>query len=226
MTRMGKWRGTSMAKKAKAVAERKGAGDEIERRCEANRLAWARRHPRQASEERQLRKTRVETIARWKHKNEGTPETHEQHRRRSDGALARLYQSGAIDADQLASAVEIAAIVSLIGSDVQVKTASLETRVDVTRIGDSGFFERLGQVRREIAYTGWRAALGMRAAAVLEMIAGDEGYASVAARHGMGARRAKALLLAALDLWPDAVRSAARSVDERDLAAAHARLLG
>jgi hypothetical protein len=46
---------------------------------------------------------------------------------------SRLYQNGAIDAEQLASAVEIALVAERIGRDVAVRTASLETRVDVTR---------------------------------------------------------------------------------------------
>jgi hypothetical protein len=112
-----------------------------------------RRHPELAASERALRKGRAELLDNWKHKNEGTPETHEHASRRNQGALARLYQSGAIDAEQLAAAVEIALVHERIGSDVAVKTASLETRVDVTRIGDGGFYERLGQVRREMAYT-------------------------------------------------------------------------
>jgi hypothetical protein len=99
--------------------------------------------------ERALRKGRAQLLAAWKHKNEGTPETHEQASRRNQGALANLYKNGSIDAEQLASAVEIAMVAERIASDVAVRTASLETRVDVTRLGDGSFFERLGQVRRD-----------------------------------------------------------------------------
>jgi hypothetical protein len=88
------------------------------------------------------------------------------------GRAGRLYQSGAIDAEQLAAAVEIALVHERIGADVAVKTASLETRVDVTRIGDGGFYERLGQVRREMAYTRWRSQLP-HPAPVLDMIGGE-----------------------------------------------------
>jgi hypothetical protein len=171
-----------------------------------------------------LRKQRVELVERWKHKNEGTPETHEHASRRNQGALVRLYQSGAIDAEQLASAVEIALVAERIGRDVAVRTASLETRVDVTRIGDGGFFERLGQVRREYAYTEWRQGLP-HAAAVLDMIVGEPvGFTIVAQRYRMHHRRARRLLIEALDQWPGLLGAACKAIDEKSLAAAHARL--
>lgn len=163
-------------------------------------------------------------LERWKHKNDGTAETHEQASRRNQGALVRLYQSGAIDSEQLASAVEIATVAERIGRDVAVKTASLETRVDVTRIGDGGFFERLGQVRREYAYTEWRHRL-THPAAVLDMLVGEPvGFTIVAARYRMHNRRAKQLLLDALDSWPEILGHACKAIDDRELAAAHARL--
>ena len=42
---------------------------------------------------------------RWSHK-QGTPETLEQASRTQQGALARLYRTGALDANQLAAAEE------------------------------------------------------------------------------------------------------------------------
>lgn len=194
----------------------------LDDRQQSSRAAWARRHPEIAREQRALRKTRAETLARWKHKNDGTPETHE-HARRQEGALARLYRTGAIDAEQLAAAAEIAAVAERIGRDVAVKTASLETRVDVTRIGDGGFFERLGQVRREMAYTRWRALL-REPAPVLDMLTAGVGFTIVAARYRMHNRRARRLLIDALDLWPEILGRVCREVDDRALAVAHARL--
>lgn len=171
-----------------------------------------------------LRKLRAELLERWKHKNEGTPETHDQASRRNQGALVRLYQSGAIDSEQLASAAEIAEVASRIAADVNVRTASLETRVDVTRIGDGGFFERLGQVRREFAYTEWRQLLPAPAP-VLDMLVGDPvGFTIIAARYRIHNRKAKRLLLEALDLWPHVLGRACKSIDDKALAAAHARL--
>lgn len=205
----------------------------IDERKEASRLAWARMHPEAASAERALRRSNARLAERWKHKNEGTPETHEHASRRNQGALVRLYKDGSIDAEQLAAAVEIATVAERIGGDVAVKTASLETRIDVTRCGDGGFFERLGQVRREVAYTRWRAEVPLRPgsgravpiAAILEMIVGEPvGFTVVARRYRMHNRRAKRLLLDALDLWPRILGGVCREIDEKELSAAHARL--
>lgn len=197
----------------------------MDERQAASRKAWAELHPAAARAERALRKGRAELLARWKHKNDGTPETHERAARRNQGALVRLYQSGAIDAEQLAAAVEIAQVVERIGADVSVKTASLETRVDVTRMGDGSFYERLGQVRREIAYTRWRSEVAGPIAAVLDMIAGEPvGFTVVAARYRMHHRRARRLLIDSLDLWPRILGGVCKEVDETDLLRAHARL--
>lgn len=186
-------------------------------------LAWRRRHPTLAAEQRKLRKSRAELLNRWDHKNEGTPETHEQASRRNQGALVQLYRNETIDSEQLASAVEIAMVAERIGADVAVKTASLETRVDVTRHGDH-FFERLGQVRREAAYTEWRSRLA-NPAAVLDMLVGEPiGYTIVAKRHRMSNKRALRLLIHALDIWPEILGAACKSIDRPKLDAAHAEL--
>lgn len=161
---------------------------------------------------------------RWSHKR-GTPETHEHVARTREGSLARLYQTGAIDAEQLASAAQIAEVVERIGADVAVRTASLETRVDSCRHGDGGFHEQLGRVRREMAYTRWRARAPEPVAALLEMIAGDVGFTVVARVYRMHNRRAKKLLLDGLNLWPVILEGVCREVDPATLAAAHAGIL-
>jgi hypothetical protein len=196
----------------------------LDARAEAGKEAWARRHPAAAASERRLRKERADLVARWKHKNDGTPETHQHAARRNDGALARLYETGAIDAEQLAAAEEINLVAERIAAGVTIKTASLETRVDVTRMGDGGFYERLSQVRHEMAYTRWRHALPAPAP-VLAMLTGEHLPLTIAARSfGMGHKRLKRLLIGALDLWPRMLRDAVREVDQGDLDRAHARI--
>lgn len=193
-------------------------------RAEAGKDAWARRHPAAAAAERALRKERAELVARWKHKNDGTPETHEKASRRKQGALARLYESGAIELEQLIAAQEIAEAAERIAAGVMVKTASLETRVDATRRGDGAFFETLTRVRHEVAYTRWRAALPAPAP-VLDMIVGEPiGFSIVAMRYGMHHRRAKRLLIEALDLWPRILHDAVRAIDQERLDFAHERI--
>ena len=188
------------------------------------------RAPEAIAADAPLRARRQKVETKWDHKREGTAPTYEAAERAQSGPLARLWLSGAIDADQLASAVEIATVAERIARDVTVRTASLETRIDNGGFGSgSGFDERLGQVRREIAYGRWRRALGPSAAPVLDMIVGHDGvsgpggYSVVARRYRMRPSRAKTLLIDALDLWPEMIGRVCKEVDQRDLDWAHAR---
>lgn len=203
---------------ARAAEERNG-----------QRSSWARRHPARAAEERRLRLERRDLIERCPATSAATPETREHARRKRQGALARLYASGAISIDQLGAALEIAAVVERIGCDVTVRTVSLETRVDQSMRGDASFFEALGQVRREVAYGNWRRTLpeicqGIPVAAVLELIVEDVGVTIVAQQYRMHVRRARKMLSDALDAWPGHLWSAVREVDEATLLAAQAGL--
>lgn len=184
---------------------------------------FARRHPERAREERRLRQQHARLAPDWRHKREGTPETHEKAARTVQGALARLYMKGDIDADQLGCAAEIARVHAQIVRDVVPATVSLETRIDQSRHGDGAFFEALGRVRAEVAYTAWRAALP-KAGVVLAMIVEDLGVSVAARRFRMRNARARALLIDALDQWPEHMAHARRAVDAADLAAAQAGL--
>lgn len=194
------------------------------------RSSWAGRHPARAAEERRLRLERRDLIERCPATSAATPETREHARRKRQGALARLYASGAIGIDQLGAALEIAAVVERIGCDVTVRTVSLETRVDQSMRGDAGFFEALGQVRREVAYGRWRDALpqicaGAPVAMVLDIIVEDTGITVAARRYRMHVRRARKVLIDALDLWRPHMIAAVRDVDEATLLAAQAGLV-
>lgn len=185
---------------------------------------WAKRHPDRARTERSLRVSQAKAKADFGHKWHGTIETHAKAAKVRQGSLARLYTAGAITIEQLGAAQEIASVVERIGAGLGVRTVSLETRVDGAQRGDGGFFEALGQVRREVAYGRWRAALPM-AAPVLAMIVNDIGVTAAAKAYGMHRRRAKTLLSAALDAWSDALRDARDEVDEATLLAAQAGIL-
>jgi hypothetical protein len=186
--------------------------------------SWEQRHPARAAQERALRRERRQIRKDWSHKVNGTPETHYRASQVRQGALARLYETGAIDIEQLSASQDIATVHQRIGADVTVRTVSLETRVDASRT-DRSFFERLGAVRAEVAYTRWRAALPGPAAPILDMIAGDIGYTEVARRYSMHNRRAKKLLISALDLWPRFSKEARDEIDEATLLAAQAGIL-
>lgn len=186
---------------------------------------YARLHPRRAAEETALARQR-RTIRKEFGRSDitpGTPETRFHASRTRQGALARLFVSGAITLDQLTAAAEIAGIAARIGSDVQLRTTSVETRVDVSRSYDATFFESLRAVRGEVAYTRWRAALP-HPGLVLAMIVEDVGMAAAARRWRMREPRAKRLLGQALDRWFETIGAVVREIDARDLELAHARL--
>jgi hypothetical protein len=109
-------------------------------------------------------------------------------------------------------------------ADALVRTASMETRVDTSRHGDT-FFEALGSVWNEMAYSRWRAALGAQAGLVLDIVVHDVGLARAAGSHGMHARRARRLLTDALALWARVHRQVRDEVTPADLLAAQAGLL-
>lgn len=195
------------------------------RRREAHRK-WCARHPGKAAEQRALRLAQRDAQERYGHKPYGTVETHVAAQRAREGALLRLYQSGAICIEQLGAAQEIAAEAERIGSDVQVRTVSLETRVDGgARHGDA-FFEALGRVRREVAYSRWRERLPRGLApVVLAMIVDDIGVTAAAKLHRMHPRRAKKALVDALDDWTTTIRSVVKEIDEATVLAAQAAIL-
>ena len=143
---------------------------------------------------------------RWSHK-QGTPETHEAIAQSRPGALARLYASGALSADDLAAAEQIEKVHRTLTADVRVRTASLETRIQGggNRAGDGA--EALGRVREQRAYGSWRAASPLQLA-VLSIIVDDEPLTRVAVRLRMSVRRLRAVLKASLALWWQARRSA------------------
>lgn len=191
--------------------------------AERGHSQWEQRHPAAALDERRIRR-QLRTIRKdFGHKVNATPETAYHASRTVQGALARLYQAGDISIEQLAASQDIATIYNRIGSGVTVGTVSLETRVDESRYGEQ-FFERLGAVRREVAYTRWREAL-QKPAAVLELIVEDLGISVVARRWRMRNSSAKAMLIQALDLWQDMVERSCDEIDEATLLAAQAGIL-
>lgn len=191
---------------------------------EAARHDWARRHPTRAAEERDLRLARRQARDDFGHKVHGTVETHAKAARVRQGSIARLYASGAIDVHQLGAAAEIAAVGRTIGAELGMRTVSLETRVDGGGRAGGAFWEALGRVRAEWAYTRWRASLA-RPGPVLALVIDDAALGKVARTFAMRSATARGLLIAALDAWPDFARDARDAIDEADVLAAHAGLI-
>lgn len=138
----------------------------------------------------------------------GTPETREHARRTHSGALVQLHRNGTISDLQLEYAAQIASVYRSLEADVAVKVASLEARVDQSRRCMAGA-EGIYRIRIHLAYGYWRETLPPPKRLVLDMVVGDTIGYSVAARiHRVHNRRAKRLLIEALDRWPRCVARA------------------
>lgn len=185
---------------------------------------WAQRHPDRAAEERALRQERRRLIEDFGHKVNGTIETHGHASKVRQGALARLYRSGAISIEQMGSALELKAAHDRIAMDVAVGTGWGMDRVDVSMNPEGHMWEALGAVRSEIAYSRWRRQIA-QAGMVLAIVVEDCGVDAASRRFSMDRRKALRLLKAALDLWTGLRRQACREVDEATLAAAQAGLM-
>lgn len=154
----------------------------------------------------------------------GTVQTHEHASHIRQGTLARLYQSGSITIDQLAAGASISHIHARITRDVTIGTMSMETRVDVSRNGDGAFYEKLGTVRAEVAYSRWRREL-QHPAAVLAIIVDDASLSTAARTFRLRKAHMRPVLSDALDLWRDMIADAVDEIDEATLLAAQAGIL-
>lgn len=208
---------------ARSAAARAILKEQTERR-ERNRAAWAVRHKRLAAEERTIRKAIACDHEQFKHKAHGTVQTHAHAARTRQGALARLFQTEAINGEQLQAGADIASAAERIMQDVAVRTANHEGRVDRSRHGDA-FWEALGSVWLEAAYSDWRRSVGSAAPLVLAIVVDDLALTAAAARHHMSARRARAMLVDALDRWIAIFAATRKAIDPAALLAAQAAVL-
>jgi hypothetical protein len=157
----------------------------------------------------------VQRLERWAFKK-GSPETLDALGTHSDG-LDQLERNGTITKDERECAAQIANVHRSIESDVGVKGASLEARVD-NSARPPVVAERIHRVRMHRAYTFWRQLLPAPKALVLDMIVGDTlGYTVAARRHRCHKRKAKRLLVEAIRRWPACVAAAFSVVDQVDV---------
>lgn len=152
---------------------------------------------------------------RWSHKAHATAETMDYATRTHQGALVQLHANGAISTDQLEYAAQIENVHRSIGSDVTVAIASLEARVDNSAGARNVLGESIYRVRMHAAYGYWRAMLPHPKRLVLDMLVGEPiGFSVAAARHRVHKRKAKRLLIDALNRWPACVMQAFAAVDD------------
>lgn len=184
---------------------------------------WAARHPALARSERHLAQGQAQARDDFGHKRNGTVETHAKAASTQQGSCARLYMRGSIDVHQLGAAAEIASAARGISGGLGIRTMSMESRIDGGRQGQGLFYQALGLVRAEWAYSRWRSELE-QPGPVLAMVVDDRGLAEVG--RAWRARNATVLrwLTNALDLWPGWARAARDEIREEDLRWAEARL--
>lgn len=133
---------------------------------------------------------------------QGTPETRAHHAAKHgrSGAIARLYASGTIDADQLAAADKIHATYRAVTADAPIRTASLEARTGGGGGGNADL-PMLTAVDGQWALDWWVGSLKGSPAALLDVIVHDVGLTIVADRYAMSMPRARRMLTGALSLW-------------------------
>jgi hypothetical protein len=160
----------------------------------------------------------------WSHKQFGTPETWEHAEKTHTDCLVQLERNGSIDKEQLEWAAQIANVYRSLESDVAIKVASLEARVDQSRRATAAV-EGVRRVRLHLAYGYWRDQLPDPKQMILDMIVGDPiGYTVAAKRYGVHNRKAKRLLIAAIDSWPECVDRAHRLYSADEIKTAQAGL--
>lgn len=185
--------------------------------------AWRMRHPDIAAAERALKRGNRQIDKDFGHKVRGTPQTHAHAARTRQGSLARAYERGAINADQLAAAAQIQTVHTRIIGDVTIRPMRYDQRVSEGSRHGAAEHEALGAVRASVAYTTWRTQL-TRPAPVLAMIIDDVGISVAARRWRMRNAGAMQLLREALDQWGCAIGDAVRDIDDIDVLIAEARI--
>lgn len=213
---------------AKALKSNKGRAARERLKAQSQALSkihrdWCERHPDRAAEERGIRKTLRDQDEQFGHVVYGTPETRARASRVRQGAMARLYHSGAISVRQLGASLEIAAAYDRVIASAGVSTSWAIERVDMSP-DPTRAFEHLGGVWAEYAYSKWRQALP-RPGPILAIIVEDCGISAAARRFSMDRRTAGSLLRSALDLWAEMHSDARRTITSEKLAAAHEALL-
>jgi len=133
---------------------------------------------------------------------QGTPETIAslEHRQRSPGAVARLYASKALDADQLAAADKIATTYRAVTADAPFRTASWETRTGGGVGGGDIDIALLGATLGEYALYWWLGSI-RQPDAIVAIVVHDMALTAAADRYALSVPRLRKLLGEALTTW-------------------------
>ena len=133
---------------------------------------------------------------------QGTPETIAslEHRQRRSGAVARLYASKALDADQLAAADKIATTYRAVTADAPFRTASWETRTGGGVGGGDIDIALLGATLGEYALYWWLGSI-RQPDAIVAIVVHDMALTAAADRYALSVPRLRKLLGEALTTW-------------------------
>lgn len=146
-------------------------------------------------------------------------------RSQSSSGLVRLHENGHLSDEQFLAAQHIARVIRSIESEVSVRGASLEARVDNSNSSRDILIEHIQFVRDEVAYTNWRKKIPFPKRMVIDMISTEKSLAAIARKYRKSWVKARVILTDSLDIWITERDRVSDKVDEQDMLAAHYRIL-
>ncbi|MBP6554635.1 MAG: hypothetical protein KA233_03045 [Novosphingobium sp.] len=147
-------------------------------------------------------------------------------RNRITNPMLALYERGSITEEQFEASVEIARVAEIIAQAVGTRSASLEARVDNSGSAKDLLIEHIGRVRLEATYSEWRQTLPMPRRMVIDLVTGSVSLTVSSRRYRMRKRKAKVILVDALDRWIGLRSKIESEIEEQEVIAAHFRAGG
>lgn len=147
-------------------------------------------------------------------------------RNRMTNPMLALYERGSITEEQFEASVEIARVAEIIAQAVGMRSASLEARVDNSGSAKDLLIEHIGRVRLEATYSEWRQTLPMPRRMVIDLVTGSVSLTVSSRRYRMRKRKAKVILVEALDRWIGLRSKIESEIEEQEVIAAHFRAGG
>lgn len=147
-------------------------------------------------------------------------------RNRMTNPMLALYERGSISEEQFEASVEIARVAEIIAQAVGMRSASLEARVDNSGSAKDLLIEHIGRVRLEATYSAWRQTLPMPRRMVIDLVTGSVSLTVSSRRYRMRKRKAKVILVDALERWIKLREKIESEIEEQEVIAAHFRAGG
>lgn len=147
-------------------------------------------------------------------------------RNRMTNPMLALYERGSITEEQFEASVQIARVAEIISQAVGMRSASLEARVDNSGSAKDLLIEHIGRVRLEATYSAWRQTLPMPRRMVIDLVTGSVSLTVSSRRYRMRKRKAKVILVDALERWIKLREKIESEIEEQEVIAAHFRAGG